>query len=117
MKLKAILMGSAILVSGFVPGFVPKSSPAAQPDPLEVLGNQSPWRFHASWRRPATVAEGKYNLGGGYKIPDPPGTRWILSSFTEPTPPPPTGWMAADFDDSNWPRHAGPRRSRPHMLA
>jgi hypothetical protein len=77
------------------------------PGPQEVLNNQSFWRFHAAWRRVATEENGKYDLGGGYPIPD-PGTRWILSSFTEPTPPPPAGWMRPDYDDSNWPRHVGP---------
>ena len=73
---------------------------------MEVLGARSSWRYHASWRRPATVRDGKYDLGGGYPIPN-PGTRWILSSFTEPTPPPQAGWQAADFDDSAWARQTG----------
>jgi len=79
-----------------------------QPDAMEVLSDQSFWRLHAAWRTPATVADGKYDLGGGYVVTDPPGTRWIRDSFTEPTPPPPADWMTTDFDDSNWARHTGP---------
>lgn len=72
-----------------------------------VLDGHSSWRFFAAWRTPATVADGKYDLGGGYTI-DPEGTRWIRESFTFPTAPPPPGWMATDFDDSGWARHIGP---------
>ena len=82
-----------------------QSSP---PDLIEVLGNQSFWRFHAGWRTPATVAGGKYDLGGGYVVTNPPGTRWIRDSFTQPTPPPAADWMTPDFDDSNWARYVGP---------
>lgn len=77
------------------------------PAAFEVLNDQSFWRFHAAWRTPATVTDGKYDLGGGHPIPQ-GGTRWILNSFTEPTPPPPDRWTAPDFDDSGWPRLAGP---------
>jgi hypothetical protein len=81
---------------------------SAQPDTTELLNDQSFWRFHASWRTPATVINGTYDLGGGYTVPEPPGTRWIRDSFTLPTPPPADGWAQPDFDDARWPRHVGP---------
>ncbi len=80
---------------------------SSQPDAMQVLGDQSFWRFHAAWRTPATVAGGKYDLGGGYTVAE-SGTRWIRDSFTLPTPPPPDGWTATDFDDSTWARYVGP---------
>lgn len=89
------------------PALVAGATPAAQPGPIELLNDRSPWRFHVSWRKPDTVKDGKVELGGGYAIPN-PGTRWILNSFTEPTAPPPGDWMAADFDDRSWSRHVGP---------
>jgi len=106
-KLWASLVAlSVAVVSWHVPVLAPGQSP--QPNAMEVLNDRSFWRFHAAWRTPATVADGKYDLGGGYVVADPPGTRWIRDTFTEPTPPPPTGWTAADFDDSTWARHVGP---------
>jgi len=90
------------------PAITVAQSRRAQPDAMEVLSDQSFWRFHAAWRTPATVAHGEYDLGGGYVVTDPPGTRWIRDSFSKPTPPPPPGWTATDFDDSTWARHLGP---------
>ena len=84
-----------------------EKTPSTQPGVMELLNDQSPWRFHAGWRTPATVADGKYDLGGGYVVTNPPGTRWIRDSFTRPTPPPTADWMTVDFDDSSWPRHVG----------
>lgn len=75
--------------------------------PSVVLSDRSFWRFHAAWRTPATLADGKYDLGGGYDVGE-SGTRWIRDSFTQPTPPPPPGWTAPEFDDSGWARHLGP---------
>jgi len=93
-------------VLGQVPGLASGEAPGL--GRMEVLGNGSFWRFHAAWRTPATAAGGEYDLGGGHVVRHPPGTRWIRDSFTEPTPPPPDGWTAPEFDDSGWPRHVGP---------
>ncbi len=98
----------ACLVIGAIGGVASALSAAAgTSDGVSVLSDESLWRYHASWRTPATVKDGKYDLGGGHPIPN-PGTRWILNSFTEPTPPPEAGWAAPDFDDSRWPREAAP---------
>ncbi|MFW6061775.1 MAG: glycoside hydrolase domain-containing protein [Planctomycetota bacterium] len=90
-------------------GIVAAVSVAAEAteDGFAVLSDESVWRYHAAWRTPATVRDGQYDHGGGYPIPD-PGTRWILNSFTHPTPPPADGWTAVDFDDSCWSRETGP---------
>ena len=76
-----------------------------RPAATQVFNDKSPWRVYASWRTPATVTDGKYDLGKGYATT---GTRWVKSEFAEPTPPPPADWMAAGFDDVNWPRRSGP---------
>jgi hypothetical protein len=98
---------AAIIAMLFLLTIAVAVSAPAQSDVVELLNDQSFWRFHAGWRTPATVADGKYDLGGGYEVTDPPGTRWIRDSFTEPTPPPAAGWREPEFDDSHWPRHLG----------
>ncbi len=109
MKVKAI---RATCVAAFMLGLVPgvalgAAEPGGGAGGFEVLNDGSFWRFHAAWRTPATVTDGQYDLGGGHPIPK-GGTRWVRNSFTEPTPPPPDGWDALEFDDSGWRRLAGP---------
>jgi len=99
---------AALLAVWTAPAFGVAGQAPGQSDAVEVLGEGSFWRFHAGWRTPATVLDGKYDLGGGYAVPDPPGTRWIRDMFTEPTPPPSADWTEPEFDDGCWPRHAGP---------
>ncbi|MBM4039630.1 MAG: hypothetical protein FJ290_14070, partial [Planctomycetes bacterium] len=50
------------------------------------------------WRDHAVLGMG----GGGFRSNDP-----------VPTPPPPEGWMAADFDDSSWVRERRPFQGGP----
>ncbi len=102
-----LLSFAAILVLCYAPALGATESGQTEPDAIVVLSDQSFWRFHAAWRTPATVADGKYDLGGGYSVGE-SGTRWIRDSFTRPTPPPPPDWTATDFDDSHWARHVGP---------
>jgi hypothetical protein len=101
------VMCVVVLAVGFAGASAAGAPPSARPGAFGVLSDESFWRFHAAWRTPATVRDGKVDLGGGHPIPE-SGTRWILNSFTEPTPPAPAGWTAPDFDDSGWRRLSEP---------
>jgi len=96
-------MAAGLVLSAVVLG----SAAAAESVPAgakTILSREGYWRWRVSWRKPVV-------MGGGEKAILPVG-RVPFSQRPDiediEIAPPPADWIAADFDDTNWPReHLG----------
>jgi hypothetical protein len=63
-----------------------------------ILQLESYWRYHRTWKK-ISVEKPTEKLARGRLSFD--------RLVNEDTPPPPSTWLQADFDDANWPRSRG----------
>jgi len=80
---------------GLLFGLVGLRGVAQVPEPLVVLGDTSPLRFMVAYQPPGVSAEKR----AWY--------RWVSAGDECESPLPPADWMAANFDDRNWPPAVG----------